>query len=156
MLIYAKKIDIIDTASVVDADLAKTTTWASPDATLTEFKDEEIHVKVTSTQRTASTSKRTRAKGVDGAFETSPIGIIEASAVDAAIEALVGKEVSLLITPEGTVSAENPLVLVKRFELLRDDEVNGADNSFVKLYGKKKASRKGDVYQTLTALTGGA
>ncbi len=152
MLIYCKKIEIIDTAAITDANLSKTATWATPDATLTEFKETEVVAKVTATQRTAETSKRTRAKGVDGAFETTPVGIIEASAVDTAVQALVGKEVSLLITPEGTVDASNPMILIKRFELLRDDEGNVGDISFVKLYGKKKAYSKSDVYEPLTAL----
>lgn len=150
MLIYAKSIKIIDSSAIVAADgsngsLTDADTWATA-KTFSEFKDEEVHVKVDVVQRTAGTSKNTRPKGVDASFETSPIGVLETSADDTEIKALVGKEVSLLVTPEGTISATNPQVIIRRFVLLRDANLSAPENSAIKLYGKKKCYSEAEAY----------
>jgi hypothetical protein len=110
-------------------------------------------VKVTCDQQTVQTQRGADALELSAKFETSSLEITT-PAPFIALQGMRGLNVSLLCTPVGALSAENPLVIVKNFPLMLSGEINLGDISSIKLHGEKPAYDESDVYLLrATALT---
>jgi hypothetical protein len=82
-----------------------------------------------------------------GHFETSTLALD--SATDTAIKAMIGLNVSLMATPAGTVSASNPILIVKNFMLQSSVDREIGDVSFRKLSGDKPVFDESEVSEEL-------
>lgn len=136
-----KQVKIVQ--NVEGADLTGAAAWAAA-TDLGELKGKP-YVKVTWDAQTYESQKGKGALGIDAKFETSTLEIQDATTLTA-LQAMRGKNVSLQCTPMGTVSATNPILIVKDFRLLISGEINVGDASFIKLHGEKPAYDETDVF----------
>lgn len=126
------------------ADLSTPTAWTTA-TDLGELKG-DVSLKLTWKQKTYQTQKGKKPLGLTATFETSTVEIAD-TAIQTALLAMRGKNVSLQVTPKGTVSADNPIIIVKDFSLLIDGEINAGDVSFLKLNGEKEAYDETEIYE---------
>lgn len=72
-----------------------------------------------------------------------------------ALKAMDGKNVSLQITPVGTVSASNPIIIVQDFILMLDSKIaiGGDEPSSLKITGEKPVVSLDDVVKYDTSAT---
>lgn len=143
---YPKTIKIVQNA--LNADLTLAATWASA-TDLGELKGKPF-VKLTWEPETYDSQVGKGALGVLGKFETSTLEM-ENATILTALQAMRGKNVSLQCTPQGTVSATNPILIVANFRLLIGGELNIGDVSFIKLSGEKPALDETELYLYDTA-----
>jgi hypothetical protein len=105
--------------------------------------------KVTWDQNSVSSQLGAQALDLTAKFETSTLEVDSTTAT--ALQALRGTNCSLQATPFGTVSATNPILLIKDFSLLMSGELNVGDTSFIKLHGEKPAADESEIYSLVTA-----
>lgn len=137
-----KQVKIVQ--NVEGADLSAAAAWAAA-TDLGELKGKP-YVKVSWDAQSYDSQKGKGALGIDAKFETSTLEL-ETDTIVAALRAMRGKNVSLQCTPQGTVSATNPILIVRDFRLLISGELNMGDVSFVKLHGEKPAYDETTVYE---------
>ena len=107
------------------------------------------YVKVTWDQNSTGSQYGAQPLDLTAKMETSTLEMDATSAT--AVTALRGKNVSLQVTPQGTVSVDNPIIVVKDFTLLIGGEINVGDVSSMKLSGEKPAATESDIYELVTA-----
>jgi hypothetical protein len=105
--------------------------------------------KVTWDQNSVASQLGAQPLDLSAKFETSTLEVDSTTAT--ALQALRGTNCSLQATPFGTVSATNPILLIKDFTLLMSGEINVGDSSFIKLHGEKPAAEESDFYSLVTA-----
>ncbi len=130
--------------NVEGADLSGAAAWATA-TDLGELKGKP-YVKVTWDAQTYESQKGKGALGIDAKFETSTLELQDDTALTALI-AMRGLNVSLQCTPQGAVSATNPILIVKDFRLLISGEINIGDISFIKLHGEKPAFDETEIFE---------
>jgi hypothetical protein len=106
-------------------------------------------LKVTWDQEVVASQNGDQPLGLTAKMETSTLDI-DAAAMTA-LKPLFGTNVSLQATPQGTVSATNPILIVKDFTLLRSGEIDVGDASSLKLHGNKPAADEDEIYALVTA-----
>lgn len=137
-----KQVKIVQ--NVEGADLSAAAAWAAA-TDLGELKGKPF-AKVTWDAQTYESQKGKGALGIDAKFETSTLEIQEQTVLTA-LKAMRGLNCSLQCTPLGTVSATNPIVIIRDFRLLISGELNIGDVSFVKLHGEKPALDESQVFE---------
>jgi hypothetical protein len=148
---------VLDTLKIVQnnksADLTLAATWAGAGVLdLGDIKGKPF-VKVTfDVDLSSDTQAGTKQYSSKSHMETSTLKLDSVTA--AALDAMIGQNVSLLATPAGAVSATNPIVIVKNFLLESAGEKNIGDVSYRKLSGDKPVYAEADAYVELTAALG--
>jgi hypothetical protein len=143
-----KTLKVIQNADAVDLTLAAS--WATA-TDLGDLKGKPF-LKVTWDNDTVDTQAGKSPLNLTAKFETSSFQID--SATMTALKAMRGMNVSLLATPQGTVSATNQIVIVKNFKLQLSGEINLGDASFVKLAGEKPVYDEDEAFELLDAALG--
>ena len=114
-----------------DTDWTLTASWATA-IDLGELKGSPF-AKATFEPKTILTQNGNKTQGMTGKVEAS--ALVKLSDVSAtSIRAMEGKNVALLCTPKGVVSADNPLLIIKNFLLQRKGEINVGEPSFITLF----------------------
>ena len=133
--------------NVAGADLAHIAVWAAA-TDLGHLKGKPF-LKVSWDQDTADSQAGKVPLTLTGKFETSSLEVDDTTIT--ALKAMRGMNVSLLATPQGTVSATNPVVIVKNFLLQLSGEIDLGDASFIKLAGEKPVYDESEIFEILEA-----
>lgn len=137
--------------NAISANLTLAATWAAA-TDLGDLKGKP-YLKLTWDQQSVPSQGGPIALELAAKFETSTLDITTPATLTA-LKGMRGENVSLLCTPVGTLSAENPIVIVKNFPLLLSGELNIGDISSIKMAGEKPAYDESDIYLLrATALT---
>jgi hypothetical protein len=146
---------ILGSVKIVQNAIATNLTLAASWAAATDIGDlkGKPFVKVTWDQQNVPSQSGPIPLELAAKFETSTLDITTAATLTA-LKGMRGKNVSLLCTPVGTLSAANPIVIVRNFPLLLSGELNLGDISSIKMSGEKPAYDETDIYTLrATALT---
>lgn len=141
-LYYLKTLKVVQNTE--GADLTVASAWSSA-TNLGELKGKPF-VKLTwKDDNEITTQKGKKGIGVVANFETSTFEV-DSTTLNA-LKAMRGKNVSLQCTPQGTVSATNPIIIIKDFPLMLSGEINIGGEHFLKLSGEKYCFDESDFYQ---------
>ena len=128
--------------NVVGTDLTTAAAWTAA-TDLGNLKGKPF-LKVAWNQDTVDTQAGKIPMTLTATFETSTLEVTSANI--AALKAMRGTNVSLLATPQGTVSATNQIVIVKNFYLQLSGELNLGDASFIKLTGERPVYDEDEIF----------